>query len=77
MLSNAEFLPKMAAFLSHWLAVNARIAPAALTIQLPLDKTTMTRAQFEALKLTVKDRQDDVQDLLQDEQLARGVINLQ
>lgn len=76
-LSNAQYLPLMSLFEAHWSAVNAQLAPQSLVIQLPLQKTTMTRAQFVTLRQTVETKQNDVLSRLQDEQIQRGQIGLQ
>ena len=72
---NASYIPTMNQFLAHWAQCNTALAPAALVIAMP-NKTSMTRAQFDTTRTNLQAQQATVQSALNDQQLARGDIEL-
>ena len=72
---NASYIPTMNEFLSHWGLANAALAPAALLAAMP-NNTSMSRAQFETLRNLLLNQQTMVQSTLNDQQIARGDIEL-
>jgi hypothetical protein len=65
----------MTAFAQHWLTGNGKLAPNPIVLTLP-DKTSMTQAQFVALRTALEAQQDVVQTCLVDAGIARGSVNV-
>ena len=65
----------MTEFNQHWASANTKLAPTPLILTLP-DKTSMSRAQFATLHITLLARQDSVRTWAVDVQIARGEVNL-
>ena len=73
--SNASYLPTMDEFLAHWTQVNAVLGAAPLVVAKPLGVAT-TRAQFDTLRTTLMTNQTSVQGFINDQEIARGDINI-
>ncbi len=72
----SSYISTMNQFLQHWLSANIKLAPKPVIIALP-DKTTVTQAQFLALRDSLQTQQGVVQSSLTDVQIARGNVALQ
>ncbi len=64
-------------FNAQWEVANALLGATPYIVRLADANTTLTRAQFEALKNTLVAQQDVVQSCLTQQQVARGEINMQ
>ena len=68
----------MFSFESHWLEANLLLgAGHAYLVRLADGNTTMAQAQFAAMRAALQAQQNSVQSCLTQQQVARGVINLQ
>jgi hypothetical protein len=62
-------------FIGHWEDCNTALAPGALVVRL-MDNTTLSRAQFEALRNSLQTQQTVVQGRLAAQQVARGSVQM-
>ena len=69
----SSYISTMNQFLQHWLSANIKLAPKPVIIALA-DKTTVTQAQFLALRDSLQTQQGVVQSSLTDVQIARGNV---
>ena len=72
--NNSSYIPVMNEFIAHWTQVNAALA-APLVVGTP-DGQPMALADFTALRETLQGQLDGVIDFMNDEEIARGDINL-
>ncbi len=72
--NNASYIPTMNLFTAHWAQVNAAL-PAPLVIGTP-DNAPMALADFTNLRNTLESQFTEVIDLINNEEIARGEINL-
>ena len=74
----SSYVPTMFSFESHWLEANLLLgAGHAYLVRLADGNTTMAQAQFAAMRAALQAQQNSVQSCLTQQQVARGVINLQ
>lgn len=74
--NNSSFVPTMNLFLAHFTQCNAALAPGVLLIPMP-DNTTLNKVQFDGVRNGLLAQQTVVQGRLNDQQIARGDIDLQ
>ena len=73
----SSYVPTMISFESHWQEANARLGvPHPYLVRLSDGNTTMSQAQFGALRASLQSQQNTVQACLAQQQVARGNINL-
>lgn len=73
--SNASYLPTMDEFLAHWGQVNTALGTTPLLVAKPGALAT-TRTQFDTLRTTLMTNQTAVQGFINDQEIARGDINI-
>ena len=74
-LSNAQFIPKLNELIAHWALCAEAYAPKVLLVRKPESDTTVSLAQFTALRDTLQARQNAVLDGLNVQQMTRANIN--
>jgi hypothetical protein len=72
---NSSYVPTINEFSAHWVQCNTALAPQALLVRLP-DNTTRTQAQFVSMRNALEINQDQVQDCLVAQVIARANIFL-
>lgn len=73
--SNASYIPTMDEFLAHWTQVNAALGATPLVVAKPGGAAT-PRATFDTLRGTLLGNQTAVQGFINDQEIARGDINI-
>ncbi len=74
--NTASYIPTMDEFLAHWQQCNTALGASPLIIAKP-GGTATTRALFDAVRTQLLTAQTSVQSALNDQQIARGDINIQ
>ena len=72
--NNASYIPTINEFIAHWTEVNNTL-PAPLVVMKP-DQMAHSLQSFTGLRNTIEQQANDVIDALNDQEIARGEINL-